>query len=79
LFQKVIGSLVIPEVFLLGIPFQFSTCFDCNMGNLAEDVGLDLLPIQEILEKLKSHKRCQSVTVEHWTGLQDSVAETISL
>ena len=42
-------------------------------------VGQGLLPIQEILEKLKSHKRCQSVTVEHWTGLQDSVAETISL
>ena len=41
--------------------------------------GEGIVPIEEILKRLKSHSRCQSVTVEHWTGLQESVEATIAL
>lgn len=41
--------------------------------------GQGLIPIPAILEKLKRQSRCQSVTVEHWTGAQDTIEETIAL
>jgi sugar phosphate isomerase/epimerase len=54
---------------------------DYMLGFLIEGTaaGEGIIPIQDILKRLEKNNRCNSVTVEHWTGLQDSVEATADL
>ena len=61
----------------IGLAAQLQRRVEASQRRTAAGEGI--IPIENILNRLGNNGRCTSVTVEHWTGLQDSVEATAKL